>query len=78
MDSPQKGFYVLVHENGNTKWVSRGHRPARSLDTVVLRPALKNRIVEEATTFFQESTRTWYESHGIPYRRNLLFFGNGM
>lgn len=81
MSSARSSRYLLytlkVHSNRNTEWISLGHRPARALDTIVLPSELKKDIVDEATTFFKESTRAWYASHGIPYRRNLMFFGDG-
>lgn len=60
----------------NTKWgdwrrvsASKG----RSLDSVVLGPGIKTKLVKDVKRFLD--SEEWYGDMGIPYRRGYLFYG---
>jgi hypothetical protein len=44
-----------------------------TLDALVLPPAMKSGLVEDLTSFF--GAREIYESHGVPWKRGILFSG---
>ncbi|MCJ1387013.1 hypothetical protein MMC17_010142 [Xylographa soralifera] len=50
-------------------------RPARSLDTVILDAAKKKALLDDVNEYLLPTTRRWYASHGIPYRRGYLLSG---
>ena len=49
---------------------------ARSVDSVVLPDELKAKIVDDIDDFCSASTREWYTSHGVPYKRSYLLHGS--
>ena len=56
-------------------WRQVSCRLARSMDSVVLDPAIKKPLLEDLNWFVKEETRVFYASHGIPYHRCYLFHG---
>jgi chaperone BCS1 len=45
----------------------------RALDTVILPEEDKKRVIQQIETF--RSSRDWYRTMGIPYRKGFLFYG---
>jgi len=52
-----------------------GIRKGRSLESVVLPAATKDKLVADLKNFLSEDTCNWYAKHGVPYRRSYLFTG---
>ncbi|MCJ1396141.1 hypothetical protein MMC18_009030 [Xylographa bjoerkii] len=50
-------------------------RPARSLETVILDATKKEALLDDINEYLLPTTRQWYASHGIPYRRGYLLSG---
>jgi chaperone BCS1 len=48
---------------------------ARTVDSVVLPPAVKSRLMDDVLDFTSIETLHWFIKHGIPYKRSYLFFG---
>lgn len=57
----------------NSYWSVVPGRVRRRIDTVMMPDAQKRDVVDDATWFF--SSRDWYESRGVPYRRGYLLHG---
>jgi chaperone BCS1 len=56
-------------------WVPVTSRPSRPMSTIVLDPFQKARIIADINEYLLPSSRRWYATHGIPYRRGYLFHG---
>ncbi|KAH0323319.1 P-loop containing nucleoside triphosphate hydrolase protein, partial [Aureobasidium melanogenum] len=56
-------------------WMRGSERPSRPLDTVILDPEQKSRILQDMNEYLHPLSSKWYASHGIPYRRGYLFSG---
>lgn len=48
---------------------------ARSIESVVLPIAVRARLLNDMHRFLAPKTRTFFEKHGIPYKRSYLFYG---
>ncbi|PHH52191.1 Mitochondrial chaperone BCS1 [Ceratocystis fimbriata CBS 114723] len=59
----------------NDEWDVTILRPRRSLDSVYISKEVKESLIQDITTYLLPSTRNYYISHGIPYRRGYLFHG---
>lgn len=60
---------------GRSVWNMVATRPSRPMETVVLDPAQKERILTDINEYLHPSTPRWYANRGIPYRRGYLFAG---
>ena len=56
-------------------WVAVTSRPSRPMTTIALDPKQKARIIADINEYLLPSSRRWYATHGIPYRRGYLFHG---
>lgn len=56
-------------------WMRSSERPSRNLDTVILDPEQKSRILQDMNEYLHPLSSKWYASRGIPYRRGYLFTG---
>ncbi|CAD0028284.1 unnamed protein product [Aureobasidium pullulans] len=56
-------------------WMRSSERPSRPLDTVILDPEQKSRILSDMDEYLHPLSPKWYASRGIPYRRGYLFSG---
>ncbi|KAI4717373.1 P-loop containing nucleoside triphosphate hydrolase protein [Aureobasidium sp. EXF-10727] len=56
-------------------WMRSSERPSRPLDTVILDPEQKSRILQDMNDHLHPLSSKWYASRGIPYRRGYLFSG---
>jgi len=79
--SKQSGASGDLHE-GNVNvmhyhhtWKTKDILPARSLDSVVLDPKLKNDLVNDLKRHLSEDNRSWYLKHQIPFKRAYLLHG---
>ncbi|KAJ3106048.1 hypothetical protein HDU96_008348 [Phlyctochytrium bullatum] len=57
----------------NTDWRKACMRPARPLDSIVLREGLMETIVKDVRSFL--GSEAWYAEQGVPYRRGYLLHG---
>ncbi|KAG9690187.1 P-loop containing nucleoside triphosphate hydrolase protein, partial [Aureobasidium melanogenum] len=56
-------------------WMKGSERPSRPLDTVILDPEQKSRILQDMNEYLHPLSSRWYAARGIPYRRGYLFSG---
>lgn len=63
---------VSVHVYRN-RWRLCARKPKRAFATVFIPTAVQRDLVRDLEWF--TSARPWYEAHGVPYRRGLLFKG---
>ncbi len=66
-------LYFWAKQYGDYRWVEQIPYIPRPLDTVILDPDLKRKIIRDIQVF-QES-KEWYAKMGIPYHRGYLFYG---
>lgn len=66
-------IYRWAHCHGC--WDRKMTVKARSMDSVIIPKHHKDRIVKDLDRFFAKETAEWYEEHGLPYKRSLLFHG---
>lgn len=57
------------------RWVCHGHRKSRSLKSIILPKGSLDDILSDFKEFVDPDTKKWYIEHGLPYRRNYLFYG---
>ncbi|KAI0562383.1 Mitochondrial chaperone BCS1 [Gracilaria domingensis] len=77
-DGPKVGTFILqqfvVHQ-GCGGWTNKGPRCARETQSVILSKGCMNEILQDVKHFLEPSTKAWFAKHGLPYKRNYLFFG---
>ena len=54
-------------------WRKADARPRRAIDSVVLDGDIRQRLLDDAQSFFVK--RSWYAQMGIPWRRGYLLYG---
>ncbi len=59
-----------------SRWMRGQQTNARPIESVVLPKATQDSIISDLDDFLSAETRTFYESHGIPWKRSYLFFGS--
>ncbi|PVH98633.1 mitochondrial chaperone BCS1 [Periconia macrospinosa] len=64
---------VFEHQGGT--WTPSKLRSKRDMSTVVLNNELKKMLVGDISDFLNPTTRKWYSTRGIPYKRGYLFYG---
>lgn len=57
------------------RWICHGHKKSRSLKSIILPKGAMSSIVDDFEEFVRPDTKRWYTEHGLPYRRNYLFYG---
>jgi len=55
-------------------WLLQSKKVARPLSSVVLPCATKDSLIEDVERFVR--SESWYQAHGIPYRRGYLLYGS--
>ncbi len=65
----------VLKDNRPPFWVCRGHRISRPSSSVILAPGVQESMWADARSFFDPTTKHWYHSHGVPYRRSYLLHG---
>ena len=71
-DEEETGLQVHIWNSGGKYWNSVVQSP-RNLDTVILPPEQKKRIIEDLEVFF--SSRESYSAVGLPWHRGMLLHG---
>lgn len=56
-------------------WHTQGYKRTRPVHSVILPNGQLQAIVSDIRDFIASDTRTWYQTHGVPYRRSYLFHG---
>jgi len=56
-------------------WSMQSTEMARPLASVILPQHTKTKVLDDMELFLSDKTKTFYRSHGIPYRRSYLFYG---
>lgn len=74
--SMRSGKYQLfIYDTVIQRWESDGWKMSRSLDSIILPPEMMESIVKDFSDFNSSESRLWYIEHGVPYRRNYMFYG---
>ena len=68
-------FRTLQWDAQCEHWRRQGSLRRRPWDSIVMDETTEATLVGEMDEFFSEETQSWYENHGIPYRRGFLFYG---
>lgn len=68
-------FRTLTWDAQCEHWRRQGSLRRRPWESMIMDGATEAVLVRELTEFFSEETQSWYEGHGIPYRRGFLFYG---
>ena len=71
-DAAGSGFFAYG-AGARPEWVDAGRRPARPVESVVLKGDAARAIVDDARAFLR--LERWYAERGIPYRRGYLLHG---
>jgi chaperone BCS1 len=56
-------------------WRKREARPKRPISSVFLAGDDQKAVVSDLTAFLAEDSKAWYQKHGIPFKRNYMFYG---
>jgi len=68
-------FRTLSWDGQCERWRRQGSLRRRPWESMVMDDNTEAILVHELTEFFSKVTQSWYEDHGIPYRRGFLFYG---
>lgn len=75
----KEGRYLLyrfkIPAMGTPLWEDQGYKRARPANTVILPKGQLQSIIRDIQEFMSTSTKEWYQKHGLPHRRSLLFHG---
>ena len=75
-DATEVGKYSIFSWNTcNNRWSPSKECKARPIESVILSRETKSRLLDDIELFLHTDTETFYEKHGIPYRRSYLFYG---
>ncbi|RAQ70220.1 hypothetical protein AFCA_011037 [Aspergillus flavus] len=74
-DPKQVAVYEGFKVGSSCQWMQVASKDPRFFSTVALNQDKKRRVVEDLQEFLDPRTKSWYESHGIPYRRGYLIYG---
>jgi len=75
-ESTKEGFFTCFKWHTRYRyWQEKSNIKARSLDSVILPEATKSILTTDINNFLDPKTKSFYEVHGIPYRRSYLFYG---
>ena len=69
------GVYRANSWQNDAHWNRARDRDSRPMDTIVMDPSLKQKILEDMNDYLLPQTRKWYSARGIPLRRGLLLYG---
>jgi len=59
-------------QEGGNPWKTVATRPSRPMNTVVFDHEKKENLVSDIDEYLQPSSRVWYSTRGIPYRRGYV------
>ena len=71
----EEKFRVYQWEPQGEHWKRASAVPSRPLKSVVIEDKTKTKLLKDIDEFIHEDTQTWYNEHGIPYRRGYMFYG---
>lgn len=73
------GCYALLRYKtdgrGLGDWNTQGFMRSRPAHSIILQDGQLESIVRDIRDFLTKDTKHWYEAHGLPHRRSLLFHG---
>ncbi|KAF2194997.1 putative mitochondrial chaperone bcs1 [Zopfia rhizophila CBS 207.26] len=81
LDECRRHYLALVKNNTcvfkhqGEEWTRSKLRSKRDMSTVVLNNELKEMLVGDISDFLNPTTRKWYSTRSIPYKRGYLFHG---
>jgi chaperone BCS1 len=70
-DVDKTKIYVL--RDWGSDWKQVLTKPIRSIESVILDGAIASHLIKDAKEFLE--SESWYQEHGIPYRRGYLLHG---
>ena len=66
----EKGIITIFNFHSRYRyWKHSSKTKARPLESVILPQQTKAQVMADLANFMSEDMRTFYETHGIPYRR---------
>lgn len=68
-------FSCFIWHIKHQYWHTESKVTARSIESVVIPSAIKNKLIGDLDKFFSPRTKSFYNRNGIPYRRSYLFHG---
>ena len=68
-------YKIFQYEIDMCHWKCAAIKTSRTIDSVVLPASTKDKITEDLDSFLNQEACDFYTSHGIPYRRSYLFYG---
>jgi len=71
----EKVYKIYSWNSRNMYWREIATKLVRPVDSVVLPPILKAKILGDVDNFIAPETAKWYYKHGISYKRTYLFYG---
>jgi SpoVK/Ycf46/Vps4 family AAA+-type ATPase len=71
----EKRFSTFIWNARNEIWRRDCSVPERSLDSVILDDAVKEKLKKDLDDFTDYKTINWYRDHCIPFKRGYLFYG---
>ena len=72
----EKGIITIFNFHSRYRyWKQSSKTKARPLASVILPQETKTQVIADLENFMSEDMRSFYETHGIPYRRSYLFYG---
>jgi len=75
-EATEKGlFTVFTWHLKYQYWKTESQCKARSLESVILPVAMKDKLAKDIEGFLSDASREFFERHGIPYKRSYLFYG---
>lgn len=77
-ETPRPGRFTLYrYKVGQmaSSWENEGYKKSRPARSVILKDDMLEAIIQDLREFVAKDTKAWYESHGLPHRRSLLFHG---
>lgn len=77
-ETPRPGRFTLYrYKTGphSNSWENEGYKKSRPARSVILKDDMLEAIIQDLREFVARDTKAWYESHGLPHRRSLLFHG---
>lgn len=76
-DAKTKGndFTIYRWNVKHAYWEHVARKPARSIESVVLPSATKDKLIADLDSFLTVPSYEFYVEHGIPYKRSFLFYG---
>ena len=79
-DEVTSGYVEVFRAEGrtytNARWAEQPQMPARSMDSIYLDAAVKDKLIRDIARYVGPKTRKFYNDRGIPHRRGYLLYGS--